>query len=278
MELPNYVFYIVTWIGLVAGIASIFGEAEDTLKKEVKKDLRTWLDNIKNKTISYSANTFLEIFDSYFTKRPLSFAYIKKSAFISLASVSLLILFWGAKNSNQLFSYFLENHVVAIFGVLAAISFNLIPDYISIIQTKYFLEKLKKESTALMLITFLLVDILATFLIGIIPYVLLWHGDMGNITLEKFLKDLLILENNYGFGSLPSNEINDPPLGIYFYATFFTSFWFWLYTLSVILISIFNKLILPLDTKNKPIRSIGVVSNIIISFLFFVILVTTLTM
>ena len=70
----------------------------------------------------------------------------------------------------------------------------------------------------------------------------------------------------------------DLSFGIFFYSTFFTSAWIWLYALSGLALKTaqhiglgINCLKNILDIENKPIRSMGIVTIVLVSLLFLVI-------
>lgn len=65
------------------------------------------------------------------------------------------------------------------------------------------------------------------------------------------------------------------PIGIFFYSTFFTSVWVWLYALSGVLLKVLYSVKLGMglssrifEVETAPLRSLGMVSNLIITFLF----------
>jgi len=72
-------------------------------------------------------------------------------------------------------------------------------------------------------------------------------------------------------------------MSLYFYSTFFTSVWVWLYALSGTMVKIANYLGIGieyfkrfLDIDKNPFLCIGVVSIIIVSLIYLVVLVFTL--
>jgi hypothetical protein len=73
----------------------------------------------------------------------------------------------------------------------------------------------------------------------------------------------------------PAVRILGIPWGIFFYSTFFTSVWVWLYAVAGGLLRLASYLGLVLrglrgilDIQNKPLRSIGMVSNLLITLVY----------
>ena len=65
------------------------------------------------------------------------------------------------------------------------------------------------------------------------------------------------------------------PFGIFFYSTFFTSVWLWLYVIAAIILKglkyfgvIVEKAGTIFDLENKPISALGIVASIFVTFIF----------
>lgn len=88
---------------------------------------------------------------------------------------------------------------------------------------------------------------------------------------------MLVVWQKYGV-SLKAPEPGFPTMGIWFYSTFLTSFWVWLYAVAAFLVKLGKRLGLGmkvltkiLNVENKPIRSIDFVSSAVITVVYGII-------
>lgn len=146
---------------------------------------------------------------------------------------------------------------------------NFFADYISLIESRFIIKLLEKQSNMISYILLLFADILLTAVIWIICFVVkfIWQW-------ETFTVDFI-------FGIVESTlttRLWNPFIYALFFSTFVTSFWIWIYlaTLALFKLSLvstraisFLKWALPI--QKKPIRSIGQVAFLIIFIPFFAI-------
>ena len=150
--------------------------------------------------------------------------------------------------------------ILIVSGVL-----NLLPDYLSLLETRALLRLM--GGRAARIAAFLIVDAIATGLIFLTWWLLMF----------SFVVVLNLTEENWSqmWVRLPSliwgMVTVDEQIGggsIFFYSTFFTSVWLWLYALAYGAMLAARKVapvirllqwLLPLETK--PLRSLGIVSG-----------------
>ena len=214
-----------------------------------------------------------------------------------MIAVLILFLLWASLRPNS-FLVFVINfkeefglQISIIFGLLVI---NLLPDYLSLRETRWLLSLVNKKpsfGTSLGLLTLDFILTLVIFIFGfsfflfstaIFLYFLSWAinipagGSEGNIFNYQFNTWLiwltLILEEGIYLGSSFEGSVST---GILLYSTFFTSVWLWLYLLSSfglrLLIGIsfaWEWLKTLFDIETKPILSLGALSIVIVTLVF----------
>ncbi|NET39058.1 MAG: hypothetical protein F6K19_44975 [Cyanothece sp. SIO1E1] len=151
------------------------------------------------------------------------------------------------------------------------IYFNAIPDYFSLLETRYIIKRMATTNSIVAWFLYLILDFcltIAIFLLAAIVFSPLvnWFFNI-NINPLRFLSNI-----QYGLRTFDSDYFS-----VFFYTTFFTSIWIWGYLLSGLIL----KLITPfrggllflkskLDIDNKPFRSMGVIIVTIISIIYLI--------
>ena len=151
--------------------------------------------------------------------RPLRFAELGRSGILGFGQVGLLGLIYGG----------------------ATLITNWIPDYLSLIESRYVMERLSKTKSPLARLLWLGLDGLLTlsiaFLAIFVGAKLILPLVSGHISLEVgcFTEDTftmgdawVIFTSGLRF-STPPATLNYDAAGIYIYSTFLTSLWIWLY-------------------------------------------------
>ena len=250
MKLPIILTYIASWLSISAGVYGLFNIAGQNVKPETKKAVSIWLKSVDltNQTPNWPA-TFISLFDRVFSERHFSFKCFLRSSIASVSAVltSVLILslvgvdfvelgsaeFMGMTSANP------YGWLVWIM-VFCTVTLNIIPDYLSLLETRYLLKIMRNRQSFLLTIALLLIDVFATMFIfvfvGILPILLLFFGFFGESGVipspELFLKSLT------PGGSLFDDLVLGTPFSTFFYSTFFTSFWIWLYVSSGLILKI----------------------------------------
>jgi hypothetical protein len=157
---------------------------------------------------------------------------------------------------------------------LAAAIFNVLPDYLSLLETRYVLEKLERNGK---LASLLLADLVATALLGFTGYVVVLLVTGGSVDqLFELVWKTVTFQEILVFELTPEVSYS-LPLGLFFYSTFFTSAWLWLYAGAVVasrlLVSMndgIGFLLRATDVEYQPFRAMGFVSVSLMSILFAV--------
>lgn len=217
------------------------------LSKEAKEELSLWLMGAYQDNWS---NIYCKFFDSVFGENHLSFRCFAVSCCFSLLSVTVFFIFFS-EVVNLFDDRFVDNESFISVFVLA-IFLNLIPDYLSLLQTRAFLG-IYARTKKLSFHTFLaMVDIIISALI-IFLFISSINWIIGAVHID-FIEMIAL----YSFYS------------IFFYSTFFTSFFAIIYCLSTAMMRIFINLNLfkILDTVERPVAQLGLVSSFLV-FIFF---------
>jgi len=262
-----------SWLVMSGGIWKLFERIEKVASESAKVATSHWLQNMySNGKLTDWTKTFSEAFDNIFGTRHLTLKCFYRSSIASIISVFLVTLIWGGIRPGE-FRLFLESddlgsNIFTLF--LFSGAFNLIPDYISLLESRYIISRIKTSKDTKIHFYFLLLDLAATFCIGFISFALLMWVTDKNI-LNNFISLVLPLKSNTE-GMYSS--------GIWFYSTFFTSIWVWLYIGSSFLIaaqlairSVSNTYLWFFDYENKPFLSVGGGIIFIISIVYCVLII-----
>lgn len=203
----------------------------------------------------------------------------------SLVAVIILTFFWIALRPHHFLSIII-NYGIEFLAILfgSAIFFNLLPDYISLLETRFIISQMKKIKVVWRQILFLIIDIGLTtiiFVIGLLVFFLILPFMLGNIPdpveVQKRYEMLVKLLLAGLFMNSPSGK-SESLMGVFFYSTFFTSVWVWLYIMSVMTVRVLNRTFKSvnvlkswLDIDNQPIRVLGVIAIVVITVLFLVV-------
>ncbi len=262
---------LASWVGswlVISGVLwKLFDKAEAATSLEVKEALKTWLLNAKpgEKLVHWSA-TFGEAFDSVFGKRHLHGRCFLASTIASYLGVLIVTLLWGALRPDSL-SRLVQSHGAVEFAIQSlvfATIMNLVPDYVSLLESRLIIRVIARNPSVFRSLSLLALDLVVTAAIGFCVVGTCLYtagGDFGDI-----IRTGVMLET---WGA------NDPSPSVFFYSTFFTSVWVWLYVLSGICVKLGNsisylaeRLRFILNIKEKPFLSLGVVIILSISFVY----------
>lgn len=278
--------YFSAWGAILTGIWLLFSKAEDLAKTKTKTDIASWLKNsdLEEKLANWPT-TFASIFDGIFGEKHFSWRRFSRSCVATCASALILTLLWWVVDSEGFIACFTVNEtthvtldIITMLFLLFAL--NLIPDYFSLFETRWILRRLEKTKSSMIILGYLIMDFVATASIFIIGYVLvcimffpvnIMGTDYGLNPLDspRFLYDGIAMR------SVSSGYIT---LGIFFYSTFFTSIWIYMYVISgmVVKVGVYLKFSVGFLGKffnidDEPIRFMGYVCMVIASLIFLIV-------
>jgi hypothetical protein len=264
--------YVIAWAAASAVVWFLFDKAEIAMSAQSRKRLASWLqDNDMRAVVHSIPSQFLVLFDRVFGERHLSWRCFGRSVVASIATVWVVSLLWAVRHPPPTL---LTGVLLAGSFTLAAAVFNVVPDYLSLLETRWVLGKLQGRGSLAWL---LLVDLVATALLGFTAYVVVLLVTGGSLD-QTFtliwktltLQDILLFE-------LTPEASYRVPLGLFFYSTFFTSGWLWLYAGAVVVSRLLVRLndgvgflLRATDVEYQPFRAMGFVSVSLVSIIFAV--------
>lgn len=238
-----YEALVMSWPWAASFAASLFGftmAAGALLNKQSKQHISRWLaGEVSEENWARSFNT---VFDAIFGERHFSLQCFARS---SIASIIATILIYALLDNTGTLSTRTETFISFSSAIVAALTINAVCDYLSLLQTRYFLQIISKRQRLIVHVLIVAGDILASGLIislGIFIYsqTPLYFG--GELRLMSVVGLFSIL-------SIP------------FYTTFLTTAWSITYAVSVGVIRFLIKLRIGrlLDVSGKPILVLSTV-------------------
>lgn len=263
-----FIAWVIAWGATIGAVWFLFEKAEDTVTTKTRRAISHWLRNLEPaEALSNWPSMFATVFDRVFGERHLSCQCFWRSCVASLLAVALVSLVWGTLEFTQLTklyylsSSFYEGYFLLIFS-LSIVVWNLIPDYLSLLESRYIIRWMSGGYSMVRVFAFLVFDFVATGIIFLVPYL----GIIAALGEDPRLGFTAFLRNGPTLSS---------PVGILFYSTYVTSVWVWLYSLSGLVVKIashfgplLGNLKVILDIENKPLRSMGFVSIALVSLLY----------
>jgi len=210
------------------------------------------------------------------SERHLSGKCFRRSSLASLAAVGVITLAVLAVDASIIRDFggggggiFVSVTLLALLSLLI----NLLPDYLSLYETRLVLGFMAKSKGALRTLALLLFDLAATVLISFLVGFVVMFG----LFITIFGDPLTVTELAEWFweGLTFSGEKSE--LGIFIYSTFFTSVWVWLYALSGFLVKGIatsrkglHFLQRHLNLEEHPLRSMGFVLMLLVTVVYLV--------
>ncbi len=240
--------FLATYLAFAFTIASGFYTAvqwfgKHHLSQEAKDTLTLWLWGEYESTWSHH---FCNLFDAVFGQRHLSLRCFLRSSLASVLAVLLLYVLFaeilGVMSHRALGELSLWQAIA--FG--AAI--NVVPDYISLFETRWLLRRFERVKSVLGQVGILFADALLTGAI-------IWLG-INLFQLVRGAEPLTAIEMLALFSVF----------SVFFYSTFLTSLWAWIYCLSTWIMRLFSRTMLNkvLDVENKPVAQVALVGTILV--------------
>ena len=258
-----------SWLVISGVLWTLFDKAEAATSSEAKQALTAWLMNVKpSEKLAHWSSTFGEAFDSVFGKRHFHWRCFLASTVASYLSAFIVTLLWGALRPHSLASI-IEHRGIADFAfesfVFATI-LNVIPDYISLLESRFLIQVIARHPSVLRSLSLLALDLVITAAIGFSVVATALYNSGGDF--DRIIRAGVKLETWGG----------DPSPSVFFYSTFFTSIWVWLYVLSGVCVKFWNSisyltemLKFILNIREKPFLSLGIVIILFITLVFLVV-------
>lgn len=287
LSIPPLFAYIASWASVTGGVWALFERAEKVVRDDVRDAISRWLRNLDpGGALANWPAQFAAVFDRVFGERHLSWRCFGRSCVASFVFVAIVTFLWVALRPT-LFTAFIQSARFDkdMFSVLSfVVIVNLIPDYLSLLETRYVIRWMRFSHSTVRVFFLLVFDLAATAVIflGSLAVFLTFFlilGDTG-LSIGEIAGALTEFLSTFVGLALPLS-VAEPGFaspGIPFYSTFFTSVWVWLYALSGLAVKLtqhlgvglaFLKRVLDID--NKPLRSIGFVSMMLVTLVYLIV-------
>jgi hypothetical protein len=229
---------------------------------------------------------FAILFDRVFGEKHFSWRCFWRSAVASTISVGIVGVFLFVLMGAPRLGLPPEVPVFFLFATLltatplGGLIYNLIPDYISLLETRWAIKLMARSGRR---IPILMMDIVLSSIIyvGWITVLLILVSAIPGANPGGFDRLLVRAQQGFGFffGGEPDPDIAFQVFGVtvYFLSTFFTSVWLWIYAASVLVSRVLVRmsggvgfLLKVTDVEKQPFRSMGFTSVVLVSLLFLV--------
>lgn len=215
-----------------------FGLFVDTglIKGDKRDELARWLKGERENNWSYH---FISFFDSIFGEKHLRPRCFSISALLSVASVVFLyIMFADALGDEQ---QRIQDGMPLMQALLLGAFINIIPDYVSLLQTRWVLKLMSRFRSSIAQIVMIVIDVLATGAI-----IILAINGFQTLMGER----LVSVAEMVGVFSIYS---------IFFYSTFATSIWSWVFALGGVFVRYVAKssVMSWVNVEGKPVTQIS---------------------
>lgn len=292
----DFLRWIAGWLGLGTAVYLLFDRAEHVTKPKIKRGISRWLQNQGHgDAVRNWPDAFIRVFDQIFGEKHLSWKCFRRSCLASVAGVVILSVF---ALDAQFWDELPETPapwLKLILMVLTAVFVNLIPDYLSLLETRYLLSLMRQTDSPIARVLILVLDLLATWYAFFFFLLVLYLGAgllTGDPDAQLQGTEWLILPI-FPFGALwmtvtDATQLWGAPEATFFAiligSTFLTSAWLWLYLAGAGALKLARRMrkgtiraVSVFDVDRQPLRSIGMVCNLGITAAFAVVLIWQLT-
>lgn len=264
----------VALVALATLIWKVLADRDEDCPAQTREDLSKWLRRADPEAWADVMSCSLrDLFDTVFGKRLIAWKFVRNSFIASIASVAVVTLMWYAIRPAEFLAFVTEGSMLTSIVALlfGSIIFNLIPDLISLIQTRWVLGQVRRSSSRSLrvLIGWLAADLVLTTVVAVGAFAVIYSW-LRTPDLREIVRTL-----TESVLPMHASDWKAASFGIWFYSTYFTSVWVWLYGASTLLVKVgaLGKLTLHVamklvDVSKKPFRCIAVLSIAIITMAF----------
>jgi len=303
MESLEDVFQFCLGFAIFGGIWHGFARIDSLVSPTAKHQLSDWLLHADVYSgLNRWPGFFVSIFDRIFSSRHFSLKCFRRSAYVSIVAVLLFTLVWASIRPEE-FDTFLHGEFAfdrTLFPVLILV-LNIIPDYVSLLQTRKLLAFLKPEHRWFTTLGVILLDWAAStaiFFLVALPLLsaanwVHFYVGAANAGMDPIAKLAEISPTGTAAGALITiyetlvelllevgiylhTAKGGISLGPFFYSTYFASLWVLLHALGCVaarharhLNRIAGGLRWLFDVENKPVRVIGLFAGGIASLFYW---------
>lgn len=268
------------------GVASLFVATNQVTSAEARERLAQTLKGLSMAAwMNVWPKHFIDLFDSLFGKRHLTVNCFLRSSLASLLALLVLFVAFLIASDTSLGRYldswyvdqWADDPVLALSLGITIVG-NFLPDYLSLLETRFVLSRLKDGPPWYKVIGYLVFDLVATTVIFLLFFILYlyivfsmrdgWHDwDYVVYLFDSVFTGILPMWLTSFDLDVSSSLTFDRRLN--FYTTFITSAWIWLFVLSTVVAKLCAVVLNPLwlrlkcqvlDVENQPILVLGWIS------------------
>ena len=267
--IPPVLVFLGSYLSITGSIYGLFDKAGKVIDPESKKAVTGWLKNLDLLEKNWPL-MFVVLFDRVFTEKHLSWRCFRRSSVASFAAVVMITLVVLTVDASIIEDGLVNEDIVFFIAVVVFVTLilNLLPDYLSLYETRFVLGFMAKSDGGLRTTALLVFDLAATMLISFV---------VGFVVMMGLF--LLIMGDPYTFTEMAEAfwqgltfSGNNASTGIFIYSTFLTSVWLWLYALSGFLVKAISRsrkglqfLQRHLNLEEHPLRSMGFVLMLLVT-------------
>ncbi len=284
LTLTPLIAYLGAWVSTCGLTWVLFSRGEAIISHDVKVRVRNALKGESDLIgrVETWPQQFSELFDVVFGKKHLSGKCFNRSVVASILAGLITFLIWWSLRPEYYFELFSQDDISLILLILVAssISYNSIPDYISLLESRFIIRKMSQTSSVQKWVLLLCLDFVLTIIVFIIcslsimiPIHIIKSDDASWSKMYDFLITDMAPATIYFSHEEPFLTL----FGIFFYSTFFTSVWVWLYVLANIVVRLsritdcsWGVLTYLVNIDDKPILSLGTISIVLITLGYLV--------
>jgi hypothetical protein len=282
--------------GVLAGIVwKFFERVESVLNDDTKLEIAVWLlgRGKVSRTFQNWPDTFAVVFERVFGARHWSLLCVRRSLYVSIL-LSLLTLFFGL---SFLPGETLTSHmvVIALLYYPYTLIANVLPDYLSLLSTRYALFFLHKSQATTVLLIVLAADLVITTYLacfGVLIGSRVWMYwprewptrlvggvvSIGSEWQDWWKAPYLVLSRKgvIGYVDETGNRLSSASGLLLLVPALATSCWLWLYAGSGFLLKAARRFDIGFDWFNrhfdiekKPLQSIGLVAGALVAVVYW---------
>jgi hypothetical protein len=292
---------IAIYFGAALAVSGLVWSVADRLETVASKQSRRWLAELLSKAniedlVKAWPQSVIHVFDFLFGKKHLSVKCFVRSSLVSIF-IALSLVMMAVSTSPvwvEMLTDVLQKPVpphITQMIVFWSVG-SLLPDYLSLLQTRYVLNRMVVANTTRRIAGLVMLDFLATTLIARLSVIVVsagllasqMHMDVGysfsRVFVDAWQLALSIVPRLTYFPGLyayydETSGYFGMTTGPWLYATYLTSVWVWLHLIALLLVrwaqpldSVLGRMRWLFDYRKQPFRTIGGVLAVLILLLF----------
>jgi hypothetical protein len=264
--------HLLVALAVFYGVQRLFASVEDKLTGDTKLEIGLWLLDID--TTKRAQNwpvTFAALFDRVFGSKHLSWRCFIRSALLSAALflISWLWIFWPTSHDLSVSANVMFAAYMSAFGIAASI----IPDYVSLLETRFVIHLMSLTNRAWLWTMLLMVDFVLTTIIAAVAvfYVVTFAYSLGLRRGDLHTAIDLWRTTDASLWIV----FADKSLSPFFYIAYATSVWAWLYAAAGFLVKLASRFDVTLrwvthkfDIEHKPLQTIGLMAGLLCAVVY----------